>query len=189
MDSKKLHLGCGKKYLQGYIHVDLDNKPHIDYPNTDISKLDMFKNDEVDEIYNCGTFEYFDLQKAPKVLEEWFRVLKPGGILRISVPNFESVIQVYLNNGKDIFGEGILGLIYGRWPILNKDNEEEILYHKMVYDFKSLSRVLKQSGFKDIKKYNWKEFLPKNFDDYSKAYVPYMDETGLQMSLNIECKK
>ena len=31
--------------------------------------------------------------------------------------------------------------------------------------------------------------LPKNFDDYSKAYVPYMDETGLQMSLNIECKK
>ena len=59
----------------------------------------------------------------------------------------------------------------------------------MVYDFKSLSRVLKQSGFKDIKKYNWKEFLPKNFDDYSKAYVTYMDETGLQMSLNIECKK
>ena len=124
MDSKKLHLGCGKKYLQGYIHVDLDNKPHIDYPNTDISKLDMFKNDEVDEIYNCGTFEYFDLQKAPKVLEEWFRVLKPGGILRISVPNFESVIQVYLNNGKDILGEGILGLIYGRWPIKDKDNND-----------------------------------------------------------------
>ena len=193
MDNIKLHLGCGKRHLPGYIHIDLDNEPHIDYPNTNISKLDMFEDNEVDLIYTCGTFEYFDdPSRSPEVshvLQEWFRVLKPGGILKISVPNFESVVQVYLNNGNDIFGDGILGLIYGRWPILNKDNEEEILYHKMVYDFKSLSRVLKQSGFKDIKKYNWKEFLPKNFDDYSKAYVPYMDETGLQMSLNIECKK
>ena len=31
--------------------------------------------------------------------------------------------------------------------------------------------------------------LPDDFDDYSKAYIPYKDENGLQMSLNLECIK
>ena len=122
-------------------------------------------------------------------MKEWKRVLKPNGTLRISVPNFESVVQIYLNNGKDIFGEGILGLIYGRWPIKNQNNQEQILYHKMIYDFKSLSNILTESGFKNIKKYNWKDVLPEGYDDYSRAYMPYKDESGLQMSLNIECIK
>ena len=184
-----LHLGCSNRYLPGYIHIDLDNKPHIDYPNTNIASLDMFKNDEVDLIYNCGTFEYFDLQQAAEVLKEWYRVLRPGGVLRISVPNFESVVEVYLNNGKDMFGEGILGLVYGRWPILDKDNNEKVLYHKMIYDYRALSKVLQEAGFRDVQKYNWKDVLPDDFDDYSKAYIPYKDENGLQMSLNLECIK
>jgi predicted SAM-dependent methyltransferase len=189
MDKIKLHLGCGKKYLPGYIHVDLDNGSHIDYPNTDMSKLSMFKDNEVDLIYNCGTFEYFDLQDAPKVLQEWYRVLKPGGVLQISVPDFESVVKVYLSNGKDILGEGILGLIYGRWPIKDINNDDQILYHKMIYDFKSLSNILSKAGFKNIKPYNWEDTLPSDYDDYSKAYVPYKDKNGIQMMLNLECIK
>ena len=55
MSDVKLHLGCGDRYLPGYSHIDLDNKPHIDYPNTNIAKLNMFLDDEVDVIYNCGT--------------------------------------------------------------------------------------------------------------------------------------
>ena len=43
MKKIKLHLGCGKRYLPGYTHIDIDNEPHIDYPNTDISDLKMFK--------------------------------------------------------------------------------------------------------------------------------------------------
>ena len=59
----------------------------------------------------------------------------------------------------------------------------------MIYDFKSLSKILEKSGFKNIKKYNWKNVLPLDYDDYSKAYIPYKDENGLQMMLNIECNK
>ena len=82
-----------------------------------------------------------------------------------------------------------MGPLFGRWPIVDSSNKEVVLYHKTVYDFKSLSRVLKKAGFYDIKKYDCWEFLPDNFDDYSKAYMPHMDKSGIQMCLNLECKR
>jgi predicted SAM-dependent methyltransferase len=189
MNDVKLHLGCGKRYLPGYIHIDLDREPHIDYPNTDIRDLSMFSDESVDVIYNCGTFEYFDPSETSDVLREWLRVLNPEGILRISVPNFESIVSVYLQNGKDINGEGVLGPLYGKWEITPLSNVKETLFHKTVYDYRSLASLLTLAGFSDVKHYNWKDVLPPEYDDYSKAYVPYKDDTGIQMHLNIEGRK
>ena len=183
----KLHLGCGKTYLPGYIHVDKDTGKHIDY-NADIRKLNMFVDNSVDEIYTCGTFEYFDREEVPSILEEWSRVLKTDAIFRVSVPNFESITKVYLENGQDVDSRGILGPLFGRWPIVDSSNKDVVLYHKTVYDSKSLTRVLSSAGFYDIKNYDCWKFLPNDFDDYSKAYMPHMDRTGIQMHLNIECK-
>ena len=50
-------------------------------------------------------------------------------------------------------------------------------YKKTAYDFITLKNVLLNFGFVDYKKYNWKEFLPLGYDDYSAAYVPHMDES------------
>ena len=187
MDNIKLHLGCGKRILPGYVHIDLDNHPHIDYCH-DIKTLPMFPEESVDLIYSCGTFEYFDRYEALDILKEWSRALKVGGLLRISVPDFESVIKVYLKNGKNLNGEGILGLLYGRIKI-ETSSGSEIMYHKTVYDFASLKKLLGLSGFNNIKKYNWWDVLPSDYDDYSMAYMPYKDKNGIQMSLNIECVK
>ena len=189
MKKIKLHLGCGKRYLPGYTHIDIDNEPHIDYPNTDISDLKMFKNNTVDVIYSCGNFEYFDRSKAPSVLKEWNRILKSRGCLYISVPDFESIIRVYKENGKNIEGEGILGPIFGKWEYTNKNQTTEFIYHKTVYDFKSLSKMLYKCNYDNIEKYNCWEFLPDEFDDFSKAYVPYKDKNGIQISVNIKCQK
>tara|TARA_Y100000310_G_C20677803_1_gene814097 strand:- start:888 stop:1457 length:570 start_codon:yes stop_codon:yes gene_type:complete len=188
MNKIKLHLGCSHRYLRGYIHVDKDKGEHIDY-NVNINDLNMFSDDSVDEIYTCGTFEYFDREEAPTVLKEWLRVLKTNGILRVSVPDFESIIKVYLKNGKDVDKRGILGPLFGKWPIVNASDKDMILYHKTVYDFKSLVRMLSDAGFYDIKNYDCWKFLPEDFDDYSKAYMPHMDKNGIQMCLNIFCKK
>ena len=142
----KLHLGCGKTYLPRYIHVDKDTGKHIDY-SADIRKLNMFVNNSIDEIYTCGTFEYFDREEVPSILEEWSRVLKIDASLRISVPNFESIVKVYLENGQDVDGRGILGPLFGRWPIIDSSNKDVVLYHKTVYDSKSLTRILESAGF------------------------------------------
>jgi hypothetical protein len=52
-----------------------------------------------------------------------------------------------------------------------------------------LSTSLQKIGFKNIKKYNWKNTEHSEVDDYSKAYIPHMDQTGILMSLNIESQK
>lgn len=184
MSNIKLHLGCGHRHLKNFIHVDKDVLPHIDHPNTDLGDLFMFNNSSVDMIYTCGSFEYYDREEAIHVLEEWRRVLKTGGTLKISVPNFSSVVKVY-QKYNNLDGIGILGPLYGKWKIHNN----RFLYHKTVYDKKSLSNLLSKVGFRNIKNYVAEDFLPNGYDDYSLAYVPHMDKNGIQIQLNMECIK
>jgi len=183
----RLHLGCGKRELSGFIHIDIAKHPHIDYYH-DIRTLPMFPNESVDLIYSCGTFEYFDRHEALDVLKEWVRVLKIGGVLRISVPDFESIAKVYLQNGKDLDAEGILGPLFGRIEIETSCGPKTI-HHRTVYDFASIENLFNLCGLKNVRKYNWWDVLPQNYDDYSMAYMPHKDKNGIQMSLNVECIK
>ena len=68
----KLHLGCGKRYLKGYIHVDIADFDHIDY-KIPVDDLSIFKSEEVDEIYASHVLEYFDRSYVTTVLKEWKR--------------------------------------------------------------------------------------------------------------------
>lgn len=183
MNKLKLHLGCGEKNFEGFINVDLSDYEHIHYKN-DIRQLDMFANETVDLIYCCHALEYFDRLEVIDVMDNWSKKLKTGGVLRLSVPNFASIVQIYQKYG-DLEHQGILGPLYGKW----KSNGTETLYHRTVYDEASLTKLLKKVGFSDIKIYNPHETEHSEYDDYSMAYVPHMDKRGILLSLNIECRK
>ena len=187
MNKIRLHLGCGKRNLPGYIHIDIDNLPHIDYCS-EIHNLYMFEDNSVDEIYNCGVIGYYDTEETQSVLKEWYRVLKPDGILRVSVVDFEKQVELYLKNKKiDIVG--VLGPMFGRWAFTNTAGNKGVVYKKNAYDYAYLTKVLCKSGFKDCKRYDWETFLPDDYDDYSAAYVPHKDKSGIHIMLNVECKK
>lgn len=175
----KLHLGCGKKYIPGFIHIDLVDFEHIDYKRS-IDDLSIFENNSVDLIYACHVLEHFNRNNIERVLREWHRVLKPGGIARISVPGFEEIIAVY-KKYKDF--KLVLGPLMGGQTYLYN-------FHNMLFDFKYLSELLKKNGFKSVKKYDWRKTEHANIDDYSQAYIPHMDrENGLPISLNVEAIK
>lgn len=172
----KLHLGCGSNILPGFVNIDF--RGNVDL-KLDIRDLSNFGNNTIDEIYASHVIEYFDRDEVIIVLNEWKRVLKSGGILRLAVPDFSKIIQVY--NSSDLDSRGILGPLYGKIK-----TDTGFIYHKTVYDFKSLSKLLTNLGFNDIKIYDTEIF---NFDDCSKAYIPHMDKNGILISLNIICKK
>ncbi|MFA6407406.1 MAG: methyltransferase domain-containing protein [Candidatus Paceibacterota bacterium] len=182
----QLHLGCGKRDIPGFINVDLARFSHIHYRRP-IDNLSIFKTGSVDLIYSSHSFEYFDRLEAINVLKEWRRTLKRNGILRLAVPDFEAMVRVYIKYGKNLDHQGILGPLFGRWQI---PGTTKIVYHKTTYDFKSLKKLLEENGFTKVKKYNWKNRIHKDHDDYSRAYVPHMDEKkGILISLNVEAVK
>lgn len=180
-----IHLGCWTRNIPGFVNVDLVELPHIHYKRS-IDDLSIFENDSADLIYSSHNLEYFDRLEAKNVLTEWYRVLKPGGLLRLAVPDFEKLIQIYQNTGEI---QNILGPLYGRMAI-NTSSGDQIIYHKTVYDFNSLKTLLEEVGFGNVHRYDWKETIHKDYDDHSQAYYPHMDkEKGILLSLNIECNK
>ena len=181
--SMKLHLGCGTRHFPGYINIDQVDGYNVDLV-CDISKL-PYEDNSVDVIYACHVLEYFDWQEAESiVLPEWYRVLKPGGTIRIAVPYFDSIVRWYIDKGRCDLSECI-GLLFGRQYYNNKYQ-----YHKCVYDHDTLYILLLNVGFGSIHCYNWENTEHSHIDDCSQAYLPHMDKkNGLLMSLNIEAYK
>lgn len=175
----KLHLGCGKRHIPGFIHIDAVDYPHVDHVSS-IDCLSFIQDGSVDLIYNCHVLEHFKRRDVARVLREWHRVLKPGGVLRISVPDFSKLCEVYQRDGKL---SSVIGALFGR---------QDYLYniHYNVFDFVSLSETLQAAGFNNIHPYDWRQTEHAEIDDYSQAYIPHMDkENGTHISLNVECNK
>lgn len=181
----KLHLGCGDKFIPGFIHIDQNRFDHVDHL-ANVSDLSMYTEYSVDLIYACHVLEYFHRDEVKHVLDEWYRVLKIGGLLRVAVPDFESIIKVYLKYS-DLYHRGILGPLYGKWT---RKNHQDAVYHRTVYDFNSLYRILEKTNFNNISRYDWRDTGHANIDDYSQSYIPHMDkENGILISLNVEAYK
>ena len=178
-----LHLGCGEKYIDGFIHVDLNSYPHIDHISS-INRLDFIEDNSVDSIYCSHTLEYFNREDARDALKEWHRTLKANGLLRLAVPDFNAIVNVYLKN-KDIEGKGILGPLYGKW----KSDNGNYFYHKTAYNEKSLTDLLTDCGFTNISIFDPIKVFGEDFDDYSLAYIPHKDSNGILISLNLEAQK
>ena len=175
----KLHLGCGKRFIPGFIHIDAIDFPHVDHVST-IDNLSFLGDNTIDLIYCCHVLEHFKRREVNKVLFEWRRVLKPNGILRLSVPDFEKLCEVYKSNKKL---ETVIGALFGR---------QDYLYniHYNVFDERTLTKSLEEVGFKNVHRYDWRNTEHASIDDYSQAYFPHMDkEKGILISLNIEGTK
>jgi len=180
-----LHIGCGQRYIPGFIHVDEDEHSHIDYQHT-VKQLPFIEDCQVELLYASHVLEYFAPIEAKEVLNEWCRVIKPNGVIRLAVPDFDALLEAYQ---KDQDLNKILGPLYGNMKIRIDDGEKWIC-HKTVYNYSNLKNLLEETGFRNIRKYNWKETIHNDYDDHSQAYIPHMDKTnGLLISLNVEGTK
>jgi SAM-dependent methyltransferase len=167
----------GKKYTK--LNLACSDTPHLKFPepwlNTDIKSEIADYICDVRELPNDWT-EKFDEARASHVLEhlymnewiptlnEWVRVLKPGGILRIAVPDLDIVLRC-LKDGHDkktrtaisgIEPTPVMAQIFG---IGYETPETDARWrHRMIFDAKSLIELLeKQGDLEDIKVYPQEE--------------------------------
>ena len=177
----KFNIGCGwRNFGKSWIHIDGGDYDHLD--SSDIYLKD-YENSSGDLIYASHLIEYFDREEVVPLLRRWKDVLKPNGILRLAVPDFDVCAKLYTDGEYPL--DSFLGVLYGKMPMGDKT-----IYHKTTYDYSSLTALLNEIGMRKVKKYNWKNTEHAQFDDHSQAYLPHMDKgNGILMSLNVECIK
>lgn len=128
----------------------------------DARKLDIIDDNTYDTVTGIHVLEHFHFFEAPSLLKEWLRVLKPGGLLHLEVPNlawvirnFEGDLEKPLYYGKNtVNNETIdlpvtgLDMIYG----FQKDVQEgrQGMEHKMIYDCTTLYNLLNKQGLVKI---------------------------------------
>ncbi|MBI4921521.1 MAG: methyltransferase domain-containing protein [Devosia nanyangense] len=175
----KLHLGCGSKYIDGWYHVDALPLPHVDHVGP-VEDLHFIPDASVELIYASHVLEHFGRRTYLQALREWRRVLQPGGVLRLAVPDFGAVAHLYVEGKLPRGIEDVRGLVSGG----QRDSYD---FHGMIFDEASLSAALREAGFRATRRWDWRKTEHSHIDDYSQAYLPHLDkENGVLVSLSIE---
>lgn len=173
-----IHLGCGEINAPGFINVDAVPYSHVHYVQK-VEDLSIFPNNYADLIYASHVLEHISHRDVPKVLKEWRRVLKEGGILRLSVPDFDKLIEVYLSEGKDIRAI-IMPLMGGQDYAYN--------FHKTVFNERYLTELLLSVGFREVRRWNPEEVETHDFEDWASKPITIKNKKYF-ISLNLEAIK
>lgn len=170
---KYLHIGCGNNVLpRPFYNLDARFIEGIDYLS-EADKLD-FPDNTFDMVYSSHVLEHFYKADTQRVLNEWVRVLKPGGIIRLSVPSLENLIKIYQKSGDISF---IIGPLMGGQTYAQN-------FHYNAFDTKSLTQYLINSGCEAAHPWDYRRTSHSAFFDFSQATTMEMP-----ISLNLEARK
>jgi|GEM_PF-3172530 predicted SAM-dependent methyltransferase/GT2 family glycosyltransferase len=135
----KLNIGCGDMVIPGWIGVD----KYYEKADQQWDAIDLpLPKNSVDEIYSSHLIEHFHFHDGEKVLKEWYRVLKPGGILTIETPDLLATCKKFVESDE----QGRIAL----YPQLFGYPWDKGQTHLFVYTPTQLRWSLEQIGFKDI---------------------------------------
>jgi predicted SAM-dependent methyltransferase len=137
----RLNLGSGNRPLEGYTGVDL--APNADI-QCDLRKLEFAEDNSVEEIIAIHVIEHFYKWEVQPMLQEWRRVLKPGGKIILECPDLKKAAHAFLMGAGDQMG---MWAFYG-----NPDLKDEFHCHHWGYTPETLIYELQQAGFKDTQK-------------------------------------
>jgi SAM-dependent methyltransferase len=202
----KLHIGCGTVTPDGWINMDgswnarlanhslvrrianacwLLPKHAYDVGWTgkvlphDLRKPLPFEDDSLSAVYGSHVLEHLYLNQADDLLKECFRTLRPGGVLRLVVPDLRSMVSSYLDLGAigkltqptnasraDELNQKLLlrpsctptgNILYKLYTVVTDFHS-----HKWMYDAESLGWHISKAGFVEIKQ---KELWVSNIPD------------------------
>lgn len=190
----KLHLGCGRIILQGFINIDLgdiSDLKHLEDATTKvIGGYDLtygigLPNDCCKFIYSSHFLEHLDVFQGLKLLKECYRVLMPGGNLRIAIPDIANACRLYSIGGikEKIMSHPRWEDIYKVIPhALQKLEDTDFLNffvydtggpggHKAIYDEKNLVATLTEVEFSAVTMSEYQECIDMSFHKGFSLYV------------------
>lgn len=160
--NRKLNLGAGSKPLAGYVNLDRKRGEEC-YPLPE-----AIADESCDEIRASHLLEHFGHGIASAVVNHWVSKLKPGGVLKLAVPDFERIARAYMD-GIPIDVQG-----YTMGGQVDEDD-----YHAAIWDREALIEVMLNAGLERIRP--WTDdagdcaSLPISLNlQGTKPYLPYV---------------
>ena len=171
----KINLGSGKVLKEGFLNVDM-------FPGGDLT-LDLrrkfpFESNCCNMIFSEHCIEHFDYPRTASLLfSECFRILKPGGILRFSIPDTEWPLIDYAK-GPDA-GYFSACREQGWWrPSYCTTRLEHINYHfrqggqhLFAYDEETARKALEGVGFQDVRRVSFDPDLDSNHREVGSLFM------------------
>ena len=151
----KLQIGAGPYLLKGWLNTDFMTTLRDGTPMyMDAGKPFPIPDASFDYVFSEHLFEHLTYPQATNMLKECYRIMKPGGVIRIATPNLQFLVDMYLHPEKSI------NKAYVEFNAQRSDLPSDPVYtisyfhtswgHQIIYDPDSLTHFLEQIGFKDI---------------------------------------
>ena len=141
----RLHLGSAGSVKQGWVNVDFAGHPTELAWN--LLRPLPFPDETADAVFHEHVLEHFSLSDGLRLIDDSFRVLRPGGVLRVGVPDAGAYAHSYTRGGAGV----IEGVRPGRpTPMMAL---AEIFYshgHRWMYDAETLAYVMSAAGFTSV---------------------------------------
>jgi len=144
----------------------------------DVRKGLPFGDETVDYIYASHFFEHFRVDEAEKILVECRRVLKPEGILRIVLPDLEILARKYVEKDREFYrkikpGRELTDAFLDLLNFFPSKLSRRVFpgqYHLWMYDFESLSTLLKKCRFSRVERKKFAETTIPDIPNYEVAF-------------------
>jgi predicted SAM-dependent methyltransferase len=187
----KLHLGCGKNLKEGWVNIDLHKRADV---RLDLRETLPFHDNTCSMIYSEHFLEHVDYpEPVTSLLKECYRVLKPGGVLSVVVPDIELVLRSYVEGGTEEYYAA-----QRKWhPEWCKTQMEHVNYnfrqdneHRFCYDFETLECLLKKCGFVEAQRRSIDLELDSKEREFGSLYVDAIKPTNAlsQAQQAVVCK-
>jgi len=163
----RLHVGCGDILLDRWLNIRFERREEYGRTKSQNGTLLLnynlltewpFADESVQYIAGSHFIEHLDLNHGMAFAKECHRVLKKGGVLRLSCPDMEIYAKNYVSRNKNFFDNELIK----EWCCFKKAVTPGEIFiakaydsggsHKWFYDFESLKHVLEAAGFRDIRK-------------------------------------
>lgn len=142
-----LHLGCGSNHLEDWVNIDFSDDANKDVWWNLGQKIPL-GNESCQYIFHEHVLEHFPMDRALDLLRECYRLLQPGGVLRVAMPSLDQMLEDY-NDGNWKNSDSVhMPEVSTRAEYLN------VLFrywgHEWIYDREELHRRLEEVGFTEI---------------------------------------
>jgi predicted SAM-dependent methyltransferase len=145
MEPLRLHIG-GKEPKDGWKILDIQPGPHVDFIGSCVC-LDQFAEGSIAQIYASHVYEHLGhREELPAALKEAYRVLTPGGLLQISVPDLAAIALLMIEPNRTMLEQYIL------MHHLFGGQTDEHDFHKVGLTGPILRALLAIAGFQDVER-------------------------------------